>query len=358
MTKKQPDIDALVEEATDRGRLRRENSELREQVRTYEEELAKVRRRLDLAEQIEAAKPAPPRWTRRTSKGGNPATPVLLITDTHFDEVVRPEEVLGLNRYDRRIAGQRLERAFTGAAKVAKDYISGFDYDGIVLALGGDIVSGEIHEELRRTNEATTVETLVHWLEPMVAGVRLLAEEFGRVHVVGVVGNHGRRDRKPVAKMRAKDNYDWLLYQLMAREFSSAKEVSFQVPEAADAIVPVYDTRMLLTHGDQFRGGSGISSAMSPLLLGEHRKTKKHVAASRYGGEDVGFDLLVMGHWHSRYILPRLIVGGTLKGYDEYAMVSNFEFAPPSQEMFLVAPQRGVILNTPIFVQDRRKEGW
>lgn len=352
------ELDHLVDEATERGQLRRDNADLREQVKGLEGALGQLRKDLDLAEAVSEARPSPPSWLRAKPKGSHPATPCLLMTDQHWDGVVRPEEVLGLNAYNRKIAYGRTERAFQGSVKLAKDYITGHTYDGSLLLLGGDNFSGEIHEELRETNESTIVDTLVYWLEPLVAGVRLLASEFGKVHVVGVVGNHSRRTRKPRSKLRARDNYDWLLYQLLARETKSDERITVQVPEAADVLVPVHDTTLLFTHGDKFRGGSGISAALAPLLLGEHRLTKRHAAASRYGAQDMAFDLLVCGHFHVRYVLPRVLVGGTLMGFDEFALVQGYEYQPPSQEFFLVAPGRGPILNAPIWVQDRKAEQW
>lgn len=358
MSSEHKDIEALVEEASERGTLRKALADERAKNRELEAALAHTRKTLDLAEQIEGARPTPPRWTRTKGKGKHPAMPVLMFTDTHYEEVVNPEEVFYLNKYNREIGYQRTERAFQGAVKVCQDYIAGHTFEGFVLLLGGDMFNGDLHSDSRETNENTIVEALVYWLEPLLAGINLLAEEFGRVHIAGVVGNHTRRSHKPRYKRRVVDNYDYLLYGLLGRELRNDDRVSLQFPTSADVLVPVYDTKLLVTHGDQFRGGSGISAAMSPLLLGEHRKLKKHVAASRYGKEDVAYDMMVLGHFHQRLILPRVIVSGALKGYDEYAFVNNFEFSAASCELMVVAPEHGAIGNFPVFVQRRDLEGW
>src|SRR5439155_961093 len=133
----------------------------------------------------------------------------------HFDEVVRPEEIGYLNCYNRKIAEQRLKRAFDKSIVLARDYLKGVIYDGVVLFLGGDMFSGNIHEELKETNAATLMDSLVHWIEYLEAGVKQLANEFGKVHVVCVVGNHGRMTKKPRAKLRARDNIDWALYKFL-----------------------------------------------------------------------------------------------------------------------------------------------
>ena len=316
---------------------------------------SELRRTLDLIGQLEAARLAPPKWLAPGPSGKKRhSTVCLLVTDTHFDEIVRPSEVDHLNKYDRQIAEMRLRRVFEKTVHLTREYLSGVSYDGCVLFLGGDLFSGNIHDELKETNTSTLFDAVVHWIEHMEAGIRMLADEFKHVRVVAVVGNHGRMTRKPRAKLRAQDNVDWLLYKFLARDFAKDDRVSFNIPEGADAFETIHRTRFLLTHGDQFRGGSGISGAMAPLLLGTHRKTRRQSVAGN------PYDIMVMGHFHQTLMLPSkgLMVGGSLKGMDEYAYVSNFEPEPASQLMWLVTPEYGVGFSLPIVVQDRKAERW
>ena len=77
-------------------------------------------------------------------------------------------------------------------------------------------------------------------------------------------------------------------------------------------MITALDTRILLTHGDQFRGGSGIAGLLSPLLLGDHRKRKRQTAMNH------PYDWMIYGHWHSLVLGVRGLIGnGSLKGYDE-----------------------------------------
>jgi predicted phosphodiesterase len=305
---------------------------------------------LEIVAQYSGRALKPPRWTTaRTKKDDKTATLVSILSDCHFDEMVNPSEVGGRNAYSREIAELRLARYFTQVVRLSRDYLAGMTYDGIVLMLGGDLISGDIHEELSQTNEAQTLDTVLHWSEQIAAGVSSLADEFGRVHVPVVVGNHGRRTRKPTAKGRARDNYDWLIGQLLARHFHTDPRVTFDIPDGTDTLVHVHDFRILLTHGDQVSGGGGIGGIYPPVMRMVAKKRTRHQ-----------FNTICIGHWHQLLMSPNsgLIVNGSLKGEDEYASIGNFTPEPAQQALFTVAPGRGVTFSAPVLVEDRKREGW
>ena len=339
-----------------------ENQEIARVVRTLkgvntaqEHELAALKKKLGLHEAIDKARLDPPTWLRTTAKGGgHRAIPSFVVSDWHWGEKVKPQQVDGLNRYDVRIAEMRMKKAFEGCARVCRDYIKGMDYEGIQLHLPGDMISGSIHEELKETNEVTVAESVVGIVEPLEAGINMLAKEFGKVNISCVVGNHPRGTRKPIAKNRAQDNMDWLIYKLVERDMKSNPAVTISVGEAADAHVQLYNTRYVLTHGDQFRGGGGIAGILSPLLLGSHRKTRRAATAGN------PYDVMVFGHFHQSLWFPSkgLIGSGCGIGYNEYAYVNNFEPEPPQCALWLTTPEHGITINAPVFVADRQAEGW
>lgn len=319
--------------------------------------LAELRKQLDLYESMYSeleGRRQPPEWMAPTRPEPHHAIPSLLLTDIHWDEQVDPEQVEGYNCYNSSIQQMRIKRAFTKTVSVAQNYFSGVKYDGIQLFLGGDLISGVIHEELTETNGAQLCQSIVSILDPLEAGINLLAKEFKKVNITAVVGNHGRRTRKPRSKFRAKDNFDWLVYKVIERNMAGRKDVSVDVSPAADATATIYNTRYRLTHGDQFRGGSGISAELSPLLLGAHRKSKRQSAVGK------PYDVLVMGHWHQTLWLPSkgIIMGGSVVGYNEYAYMNNFAPEPPQCSLWLTTPERGITLCAPVHLMDRQAEGW
>lgn len=335
--------------------LARKNRVLVAELSKIQGEMRDVRRRLDLYEDIESTPIETPKWLAPTKPSKeHTAIPTMLLTDIHWDEVIKPEQIDYINAYNRDIAALRLRRAFDRAIHVSRDYVSGVNYTGFQLSLGGDLFSGIIHEELRETNKATIVEGIISLTPLLVAGIKLLADHFGQVHIEAVVGNHGRNSMKPRAKNRAQDNFDWCVYKLVQRELEGIKNITMRVADAPDAHYEVHGVKYLLTHGDQFKGGSGISSALSPLILGTHRKTRRQAASKQ------PFDVMIMGHFHTSLWLPGwgLIVGGSVVGYSEYAYQQNLPPEKPQADMWLNTPERGITIHCPVFLQDRKAEGW
>lgn len=347
------DADALVR-FRENTRIASQNRVLRAELADTNAQLADVRKLLSLHDAIDGAVTVAPEWEIPARSTQHRGVPCLELTDIHWSAVVRPEEINGINAYNPRIALQRLRRTFEGSIKLARDYFAGLKYDGIQVFLPGDMFSGEIHAELRETNADSVVDSLFGLVEPLEAGLRLLAKEFGKLRIACVVGNHGRRTKKPIAKRRVVDNYDYLAYRVLARDFARDKNIHIHVAASPDTHVKVYRTRFLLTHGDQFRGGTGISAELAPLLLGVHRKQRRDAATGK------PWDVMVLGHFHKTLILPQLglIVGGSIMGYDEHAFQSNFRPEPPMSAFWVTTPERGVTFVAPVWAAKRSEEGW
>lgn len=336
---------------------RRDASNARAALKEQTADIERLEALVALHERIDSSAMSPPKWTRPTKPSkGHKAIVVSMLSDLHLDEVVNPDEMDGYNAYNRAIAVIRLERWAKKMIEVSRDYLSGVTYDGAIVMLGGDIFSGNIHGELRETNEDTVYGSLMFWSELLCAALELIVEEFGKLHIPVVVGNHGRATLKPRAKLRARDNIDWVLGHIVARHFANWSNVTVQVTDATDLLVPAYGVTHLLTHGDQVTGGAGVGGIWPPIMRMVQRKMTRAA-----GIPERQFDVVCMGHWHQLITAPSqgLIVNGALKGYDEYAAVSNFRPERPQQAMWLCTPENGITVSAPILVADTRKrEGW
>ena len=313
-------------------------------------DLADLEHRADLVSSLAARKLRPPKWMAPKRPKRHSAILTAVLSDLHLDEVVNPAEIGWANAYDRQIAEARLEAWASNLVEQATTYVGNVDLTGVVVMLGGDMLSGNLHD-LAETNEDHLPGTLVHWAERLAAALTCVADGIGvPVHVPVVVGNHGRLTLKPRTKGRARDNCDWLLAHMVATHLAADDRFTWQIDDDPDAWVEVHDTTYLLTHGDQAKGGGGIGGIWPPIMRLAARKRQ------RYGRDFC----LVMGHWHQLIMAPGqgLIVNGSLKGLDQFAAtVLNAPAERPQQAAWLTTPEHGPTLQFPIFC-DTSDEGW
>lgn len=276
-----------------------------------------------------------------------PGTPTLLCSDWHAGEVVKASQIGGVNRYNMDIFKARIQTLLESTIKLLRIISPKMEYPGIVVPLGGDMVSGNIHEELRTTNELETMPTVIELYGVISWMIEEMLKHFPHIFLPCVSGNHGRNTLKIWNKDRHHTNFDWLLYGFLAKRFEDNSRITFFVPDGPDAYYRVYDQRILLTHGDQFRGGDGMIGALGPIIRGDHKKRSRNAQVK------MEYDIMLLGHWHQYIHLTRLIVNGSLKGYDEYAYANNFPFESPTQALWLTHPKYGITYRMPVYVDPK-----
>lgn len=331
--------------------LRDEVASLRRQLRAQQREDLDTEAVRILLGRIAAARVAPPRWTIEPGAkrgGGTPEVPVTVWSDWHMGEVVSAAETAGKNAYDPQIAEARVRRLVAATISLAREHGPG-DYPGIVVNLLGDFVSGGLHPELAKTDQEEVIPTVLRCVELLAWALRQIADAFGQVYVPCASGNHGRATQKPEFKRYIYKNFDWLIYQLLARDFAGDDRLVFDIPDTNEVHYRVFGQRYLAMHGDMLgvKGGDGIIGSLGPIARGE---TKVGKQASALG---LDYDVLVIGHWHQMLWLPRVIVAGTLKGWDEYARSAlRAPPAPPCQPLWFVHPRRGITSRWEIGVEE------
>lgn len=294
-----------------------------------------------------------PAWTsKRSAKASRliHGIPTLMLSDLHFGEVVFSSQINEVNEYSTAIAKRRLNRVCDGAVRLLTETLAPGEFGGMVVILGGDMVEGTIHDELRETSDMTVVEAVITLHDELVPHLKRLCDQFGRLHVPSVCGNHGRIDRKPRMKNGPKLNYDYLLYQFIARTIDNDPKyrdrITFQIPDGFECVYKVHNVRYMLTHGDSFKGGDGISGPLMPWKRGMLKSSKA------YANMGIPFDVMVMGHWHQLRYLGDIIVNGSLVGYNEYAQKLHFDYEPPQQALWLTHPDRGLTFQEAVFAED------
>ena len=208
---------------------RREIVTLRDQVRELQRALREADRNHVEEEQVRtqimglaAATPSPPDWLgeRPSASSGVAGVPCCLWSDWHCGEVVSAAEVNGVNEFNFEIAERRIKTLVRSILDLCYSHMTGAEYPGAVINLGGDMISGALHPELAESDEDEIFPTILWTLDRIIAAINEMRRCFPRLHVVCVPGNHGRVfDRKPYNKHYVTRNADWLLYQLLERHF-------------------------------------------------------------------------------------------------------------------------------------------
>lgn len=286
--------------------------------------------------------PEPPEWINSVKGAeGSRGVPMMLWSDWHYGEVVRPEEVGGMNTFNADVAAERITKLVNTSIDLAFNHMGRAEkkYPGAVVCLGGDMLSGDIHEELFATNDRTTQQCINDLTDLLAAALERVADAFGKVFVPCVVGNHGRASKKPRMKGRVYTSHEWNIYCSLERHFRRDTRLQFFIPGETDAYFKVYGHRFLLTHGDSLgvKGGDGIIGAIGPIVRGKIKVGHSEAEIGR------NIDTILMGHWHQMLWLPGCIVNGALKGYDEYARLAmRAPYAPASQALWFVHPEHGI----------------
>jgi hypothetical protein len=329
------------------ARLRSEVASLRGR---YKAALGQIDRERERADALVALRDISPRKAKPAAKAKarHPATMVVLLSDIHCEEVVRPETVNGLNSFDLDVCDARL-------AELQQRFFTLLDHerqlcqiDRVCVWLGGDLISGMIHPELAEENSLHPLAA-IRWIGERLRGfLDAVSDNAREVIVATSCGNHGRTTEK-IRTNEADTSYEHHLYLTM-RAAEARANVTWQVGEGHLNYVDLDGFKIRFCHGHAVRYQGGIGGIHVPL--------NKAIAAW-----DVSHraDLTCIGHWHqfSWSRIGRYVTNGSVIGHSAYAVRIKVPGAdPPCQAAFVVDHGRHEVTRAyPLFCdRDLRKE--
>ena len=182
-------------------------SQLRHVTRQYQQALKEkvaVDRLVEAAvDALQAAEPVRPLAITRSVESKSPHQVVALLSDVHVGEVVSASETNNLGEYNMEIFHRRLNLWTAKVLELVELRRQRLHVPRLSLFMLGDMVSGDIHDELTQTNDATVMEQVVQATQALSRAILTLSPHFETIEVAGVVGNHGRMARKPYYKKEA-----------------------------------------------------------------------------------------------------------------------------------------------------------
>ncbi|SRR6266550_3993 len=338
--------------------IRKQSVEIADFRRTVKQQQRELDQREKIREvifQIASHDPDPPEWTYKLpSSHSVRGTPVGIWSDFHWGERCRRNRQNGIMEFNARIAKDRLIYLTERTVDLCYNHMGDpkAKYPGIIIGLGGDLVGGDIHEDLAVTNDRTPLQAVNDLTDNLGAAFERLLSAFSYVYVPCVVGNHGRTHKKPRAKFIAENNYDYSVYLNLIRYFKKQRRIKFTASEGPDCHFKSYHHRFCLTHGDRLgvKGGDGIIGAIGPIIRGAVKISRQKASI------DQGFDTLVVCHYHEYMPMPRVVVNGALKGPDEYS-TNQLRIPPsvPTQALMFVHPKYGIVDHKGVYLEEPKQ---
>lgn len=274
----------------------------------------------------------------RKSEGESEAVAVWVASDWHVEENVDPKIVLGLNEYNMAISKDRSEQFFRTGLRITDILAKDIAIDTIVLALLGDFITNNIHDELVEINEVAPMHATIYAQNLIASGIQYVLDNSKYNIVIPChSGNHGRTTKTSQMSTENGHSLEYFMYIYLQDHFRNNKRVTFHIAEGFISYLDVFDYKIRFMHGHTVRYGGGIGGMTIPI--------NKAIA----GWDSTGHaDLTVMGHFHKFFDGGNFIVNGSMIGYNAYALSIKASFEKPKQALFLIDKKRGKTMTCPI----------
>lgn len=300
-------------------------------------------RRADIREstrgKFETTKYRPP-----PRKPAGEATGIICATDWHIEERIDRPTVNGLNEYNLEIADARIRRLWEKSCYLL-DHARGIsDVRDVVLWLGGDFISGYIHEELQEANYLSPTQATFRAQSRIASGIEHILEHGGikSVRVVCNYDNHSRTTIKKRVSTGHANSFAWLIYKNLEERYKDRgwKNVSFEISESYHALCQIQDRRFRFHHGDAIRYGGGVGGISIPVNKAIAQWNKAAPA-----------DFDIFGHWHQFKREWHWLACGSLIGHGPYSIAIKADYQPPTQGFVIADREHGVVFAEPVFVE-------
>ena len=346
----------------DESQLRREQDEelkelhrqLREKDRIFEN-YKKHRGGLEVffrqvTDSIPAISPLPTKFVPR-KKGKDIVVAVNQTSDSHMGAEQDADEIEGLNSFSPEICRERNMAYAKRSVSYFQTMRTAYNIDELVWIFTGDLISGDIHQELLVTNAFPMPVQVVEAARIHAAQVAYAAQHFEKVRVEFIVDdNHARLTKKPQAAEAGYNSMNYLVGIIMKEYLSRHDNVEVNIYPMHEKVIGVYDMRYLIMHGHSIQGWMGVSWYGLERKAGREA-TARLQAIMRAQIEEIlakvrelGFHKMVHGHFHTPFDGPMYACAGSIQGTTAYDH-KNARYSPPSQPSWLVG-KRGEFART------------
>jgi hypothetical protein len=282
---------------------------------------------------------------RRSKK--NIATACAILSDTHYEEEVKPSMVGGKNKYNLDIAKKRNDTFFQKVVRLIRKERQHVEINHFVLFVLGDLITGNIHEDVSMDSCLLGPMDACLFAEDMLtSGIKFIREHEPdmKLTVVCKYGNHSRTTKFVHIQDEGAYATEKLIYSHVRNYFEDDEMINFVIEDGYHTLIDVNGTLIRAHHGHHVRYGGGVGGVTIPL--------NKGIAGWNSRIEFADLDLL--GHFH-QYMAnhyDRFIINGSLIGYSPYAVAIKAKYQRPIQAFFLLDNEHGLSITIPILFSE------
>jgi len=261
----------------------------------------------------------------------------LMLSDLHFGSKLDSRELPF--RYDFEEEARALASVMVRLCEFKTDYRAETE---LVIWLGGDIISGKIHDKQSGHNAADQCADAMYLL---VQAVRIAAKHFNKVDVYCSTGNHDRDESRHQdrAFQQKTDSRATVIYTGIKLATDHLPNVKVHIPRTAYCEWEAFGHPIYATHGDTGFSTGNPSRRVSVDALDAQMKT---INLARVARKLKPYEAFLAGHIHQGMHLPlpvgELITNPPLIPVDGYSEGVGYALTRPGQTLFESTPKHVV----------------
>jgi len=289
---------------------------------------------------VSAIKPKPVVYQAKDQHDTTEIEAVLQITDMHMGAVQEADEIEGFNEYNPEICEARCMDLIHRLNRYTDRKRLSYTINNCSVLVTGDLISGDIHQELQVTNAFPITVQVVRAAQVLSQQIHLLSQNFKnvKVHFIGA-DNHGRLTRKPQAKQEGLNSMNYLVGILAKAYLDKCTNVAFNIYPQYEKVVTVLTRNYLISHGHNMKAWLGIPYYAADRKLGKEFTARMQlIMDQKLKASEIGFHKMIVGHFHVPINHPQYQFGGSVQGTDAFDHKDG-RFAVPSQAIWFVHPK-------------------
>lgn len=283
---------------------------------------------------------------KSTTPKRHEATFIAMASDWHAEEPVVAANVNHLNEYNLDVFDKRSTKYFENLVKLVKKERAGVDIKNLVLWLGGDFITGNIHEDTSVQNQLGPMDAIFLVQQKLLAGLGYVLNELPGIRITCPTsdGNHSRITKKQMIKSEHENSLEYYMYHNLARYFKSQATdhpIDVVISGSYHTYLDIhgYVCRFHHGHAISYQGGQGGITIPANKIIGRWNRSRPAY-------------LDFFGHFHQRLDGGKFVANGSMIGYNEYALRIGAEFEPAQQQACLIDSLNGKTVVAPILLEE------